>query len=138
MERPPKKRSSTIRLCCWSKRASPFNASSKATTSTPRILRKSYLVVEGQQASTSPAFSGPMPPRIVNQDLPHQLGGDRKEVSSILDAQVLPSQAHVSFVYQCRALQSMVGTFPIEVILSEPAQLIVDERDEGFERFLVS
>ena len=72
---------------------------------------------------------------MVDQNLPHKLGGNREEMGAVLPfRQVLLSQTHVSLVNQCGALQGVVGTFPLKIASGDPVEFAVDERHQCIER----
>ena len=52
------------------------------------------------------AFGSTAPPRLVNENLTHGLGGDAEKVGSVLIGfGAVPRQAHVHFVHKRRGLQ---------------------------------
>ncbi len=46
-------------------------------------------------------------------------------------------QPEVDLIDQCRGLQSKAGSFPTDISLREPTQLVVDQRHQPRERHLV-
>ena len=84
-------------------------------------------------------LGGGMSPRILHQDLAHQVSGNPEKVGAILPLRrILARQPHIGFVYQGRALQSVVGAFPLQVIVRQAAQFVVDHRHEDIECLTVS
>ena len=80
-----------------------------------------------------------MTARVVDENLPHKLGGNGKKMGAILPIrQVLLRHAHVCFVNQGGALQGMVGTFALKVAAGNAVEFAVDERHQRIERGLVS
>src|SRR5262249_31727359 len=68
---------------------------------------------------------------VIDQQEPHGPGSDRKEVSAVLPFDVLLlDQAEIGFVDERGGLQRVTGTLPLEVALSQPAQFVIDQRDE--------
>jgi len=62
------------------------------------------------------AFGREMRPRVIDEDAPHQLGGDAEELRAILPVGLmLVDQAQVRLVDQRRRLQSMIGSLAAQV-----------------------
>jgi hypothetical protein len=65
---------------------------------------------------------------VINQETSHYLRRDSKEVSPILPVDPrLVHQTEIGFMNQSRRLQSVIGTFPAEVIRRKLSQFIVDD-----------
>jgi len=47
-------------------------------------------------------------------------------------------QAQISFMHERGALQSVVRTFPPQVMMCHPAQLVIDKRNYSAQRFFVT
>jgi len=90
-------------------------------------------------SAPAPPFGGAPPPRLIHEDLPHQVRGDPEEVRPALPIRhVLRHQAQVRFVHQRRGRCRRRGAFVPKAVIGQTAQFPVDERDEKIERFLVS
>jgi len=62
------------------------------------------------------------PPCVVNQNSPHELGGNGKEMGAILPAHALViDEPQVGFVNQSRGLQGVAGALPAHVTPSQTA-----------------
>ena len=71
-------------------------------------------VFQSQLIDIAAALGGTMTTRVVDQNLAHELRGHSEEMSTILPLrQSLFGHAHVGFMNQGRALQSVVGTFAL-------------------------
>jgi hypothetical protein len=71
--------------------------------------------------------------------LAHQARGNRDEMRTILKFHPLTSQqSKVGLVNQGRALQSVIRSLGLEVVVSQAPQLFIDQGDEGTEGFLVA
>jgi len=51
---------------------------------------------------------------------------------------ILGDQANISFVDESGALQGVAGTLSLQVVVSDAAQLVINERHQGVERLAVS
>lgn len=68
---------------------------------------------------------------MVHQDLAHQLCGHCEKVSAILPLrQILFDHSDISFVYQGRALECVSGPFVAEIVLGDPPEFVVNERNK--------
>jgi hypothetical protein len=55
---------------------------------------------------------------VLHQDLPHQVGGNSKEVSAILPLwRTLSGQAKIGLVHEGRALQRVVAAFSLQIVM---------------------
>jgi hypothetical protein len=76
---------------------------------------------------------------MINQDSPHQLGRDAKEVSAILPTHLLlVYQPYVGLVDERRGLKGVSWVFPAHVAPCKLSELSVDERQKLIECRLVS
>ena len=74
-----------------------------------------------------------------HEDLAHHTGSHTEEMGTILPLRdVVAHQANVSFVDQSRALQGVVGTFALQVVVGDLTQFGVDQRNQIVERLLIS
>ena len=76
---------------------------------------------------------------MVDQDAPHQLGGNAEEVSAILPGHpLLADQPHVGFVDERRGLKRVPRALIAHVGGGDPAQLVVHERRQLLESIAIS
>ena len=117
MERPAKKRSSTIRP--W--RSSSSGQAVQRIVQAEQIdigadLRYGHGFVERQFDGARSALFGMLRARVVHQDAADHLGGDGVEVRAIAPLHVLlVHQAHEGFVDQRGALQGVVAALAAQV-----------------------
>src|ERR1700686_922183 len=96
-------------------------------------------VVQGEIAKASPTFVGSIGGRMVDKNLAHQLCGHGKEMGAILPLRkVLPDQTNICFVDQSGALQGMSGSLIAKIVLGDPPEFLIDERDQRIEGIAVS
>lgn len=77
------------------------------------------------------AFLGKIRPRVVDQDAPHRLGGDREEMRPILPVAIrLRDQAKVGFVHKRRRLQRMARTLLVHEMGRPAAEFTVNHRHQ--------
>jgi hypothetical protein len=68
---------------------------------------------------------------MVDEDASHHLCGYAEELRTVLPVhRLLIDQTQVSFVDERRRLQSVIGPFAAEIVLREPAQLVVHDWHE--------
>src|SRR6266496_2112746 len=76
---------------------------------------------------------------MVNHDAPHQLGGRRDKVAPALpDRLRIIDQPQVGFVENGGGLQGVAGALPAHVVVSEPVQFGLHQREQLLQRSLVS
>src|SRR6476620_204198 len=76
---------------------------------------------------------------MVNHDAPHQLRGRRDKVGSALpDRLRIIDQPQVGFVESRGGLQSVAGALPAHVMMGEPVQFGLHQREQLLQRSLVS
>jgi hypothetical protein len=76
---------------------------------------------------------------MLDQNLPHQLGADREEVFALLELTcALLFQAQIRLMHQGGALQGVARTFIPQVIVRNPSELVINERNRGAQRFVVA
>jgi hypothetical protein len=77
--------------------------------------------------------------RVINQDAAHQLCRDRKEVGSVMPLHMLLlDEPEVCFIYQSSRLQRVANTLSAHVAMGQPAQFLIDERQQAVECRLIS
>jgi hypothetical protein len=100
--------------------------------------RESVKILDGDPAP-SIAFAGPAFAGVVHQDLAHEPGGNGNEMRAILEVNRLAAQqTHVGLMHQGCALQRVVGTFGLKMVVGQTAKLFVNQRHEIAESFLVA
>ncbi len=68
------------------------------------------------------AFSGPMATRVIDQNAAHQLRGDAEEMSAVPPGRrLLIDQPKIIFVDQAGGLQSVIGSFALEITTRQAA-----------------
>jgi len=76
---------------------------------------------------------------IIDQNAPHQLGANAKELRAILPIRFsLVYELKVNIAYERRRLQGVTGTFLTEKAHGAPMQLVVNQREQLFERLAVA
>lgn len=102
-------------------------------------LRKQRLrFTESYPLKILATLGGSMPPRMIHENLPHQVRGDREEMCAVFDRKTLAQQAQVDLVDQSRALQSVFTAFAAQMMPRQLMQLAIDQGNEGVERLGVS
>jgi hypothetical protein len=77
------------------------------------------------------AFLRRVSPRVVDEDTPHHLCGDREEVAPAVEVHLaLIDEAQVGLVHQRGGLEGVVGTLVPQLPCRDPAELQVDEGQE--------
>ena len=76
---------------------------------------------------------------MVNHDAPHQLRGDRDKVGPALpDRLRVIDQPQIRFVDKRGGLQSVAGALPAHVMVGQPVQFGLHQREQLLKRSLVS
>ena len=106
----------------------------------PRVSRDEFLHrVQWHVGRTAPALLGVVLLGVVDQDAPHGLGGQRKEVlTAVPRRRVLVGQSEPSLVHQCRGVEGVAVPLTPEAGTGEPVQLRIDHRKEAMERTRVA
>jgi hypothetical protein len=77
------------------------------------------------------SFAGMTAPRMIHENLTHDVSRNREEMSTILPGTRLSAgKAHVCLMYQGRRLKSVARTFALHVGPSHTPHLVIDERNE--------
>jgi hypothetical protein len=126
---PPKKRNSTTWACVVERHQ--VHAASGTT-------RQAVEILHGHELVAATPLLGAAGPGVIHQNASHGAGGHTEEVGAILEAAAVVGQAHVGFVDQRRRLQGVIGPFPAHGRLGQPAQLVVEDVEEGRTRLLVA
>jgi hypothetical protein len=85
------------------------------------------------------AALGLAPTRNVDEHSAHHLRRHTKEVAAVLPTHLVPSQqTKTDLVHESRRLERDVRTLAGEIAERHPVQFIVDERDQPFERALIT
>jgi len=103
-----------------------------------RSWRRNGVVQLERQFTFSP-FLPQLSARVIDEDTPHQLRGNREEMPTILPVDLaLAEQLHVGFVDDHRGLEAIVAPFAREMARGQRVQLVIDQRDEPVERVLTA
>ena len=85
------------------------------------------------------ALRGGAGARGIDENSPHDRRGDREKVGAVLPVHGAGvHQPHVRFVHERGRIRAGAGPFLPDVLPSEPAQVVVDERRQALERRLVA
>ena len=96
--------------------------------------REGEHFVERHGRHTSAAFLAAMPPRMVDENLPHQVRGHAIEMRAAFPfRRVLRYEPHVRLVDQGCRLQSVGGVLVAEVVGGQTTQFVVDDRNQQLE-----
>src|SRR5260370_38611821 len=78
------------------------------------------------------------PAGVINQNAPHNLGGDGKELRTVFPANVLPiDHPQVSLVDKCGGLQGVIGALVLHIRRGEMAQVFIDNFEQLARRAVV-
>ena len=92
-------------------------------------------VIKGDSYRRTRALARQMIARVVDQDAPHHLRRDAKEVAPILPGySILSNQPHEGFMDKRRRLERMILTFASQVGPRSPPQLVINERQHSVAR----
>jgi hypothetical protein len=84
-------------------------------------------------------FYVPSPPRVVDQNVAHQLRGHGEEVSTILPTNTLRARkANIGLVNQRRGLERVALALALHVAMRDASYLVVDQRGQAIEGRTVS
>ena len=132
--RPAKYRSSTTRAF----RSSVFREERQRLVQSDDIRRRlrphDRDVVQRDVDGAAAAFGVAAGPRIVDENAPHDLRGQREEVGAIVEIRPpLIDQPEVRFVDERAGLQGMIGAFAAHQAMGHAMQLVVNELDQTIE-----
>jgi hypothetical protein len=71
---------------------------------------------------------------MIDEDMAHDLGSNREELSAVVPSLIPATQANVCFMHQRGGLKSVSGAFPPQVPGRALPQLRIDEREELISR----
>jgi hypothetical protein len=92
-------------------------------------------VLERHPLRVIAAFRGAVPPRVIDQDAAHHLGGDPVEVRAASPVDIaLFDEAQVCLVNECRRLQRVAGALVAKPARGDLAQFRVHEWQQAIER----
>ena len=135
MVRPPKKRSSTRRACSGSSCSRRSSASSSATRSIDGDAAGDERLVQRDARLRAAALLRAAGARPLDQDLAHRVRGDRAEVRAVLPAlRAILHQPQVGLVDERRRLERLARTLAAQIRRRQPAQLLVDDRQQRVDR----
>jgi hypothetical protein len=76
---------------------------------------------------------------VVDENLAHEASSDSDKVGATASAEgVLPSEAQVGFMNQGSGLQGVAGALALQMMVSEGAEILVDQGDEGLQGVFVA
>src|SRR5437667_4396959 len=87
IDRPPKKRSSTMRLC-WGSGAQAFHGVIQSQQVDLAFFGDSDGFIERQLGRSRAAFGGIVAAGVINQDVPDGLRGDTEEMRAVFPAHI--------------------------------------------------
>src|SRR5215207_7931017 len=90
-------------------------------------------------ASAAPAFLALLAARVVHKNASHRFGGGPKKVGAALPAFLVRAhEAQPCFMDKCGRLEGVTGGFGSHLVAGEPAQLVVDERQQLIRRLCIA
>src|SRR6185312_8169883 len=104
-----------------------------------RLHRQVGNLVESQPDEPAAVLRVLTSPRAVDENPPHDPGGDSEEVDAVppLDGLEI-AQPHEGVVDQIARLEGRPSSLLVEVVAGEPAQVVVDQRNQLVERTLIA
>jgi len=94
-----------------------------------------HCVLQLDVDNAGATFVGKLAPRVVDQDPPHHLRGDREEVPAVVPVDLaLSEQLDVRLVHHGGRLHPVVSPFVRQLPGCEHPQLVVDNRHQPVER----
>ncbi len=142
----------TIRMPSGLKHAAPHPFQVEQDISRPRIPHLRRVVatagddpraVRAERSASHPARvsfqveNGLTRPRVPNQHPPHRLGGRGEEMGFAVEL-LIPDQPHVRLMNQGGGVECVPRSFSSHPRGREPAQFVVDEREEVGGRLLIT
>jgi hypothetical protein len=102
------------------------------------LLWKRDGVIESQSASAASALDRAAAARIFHKNLPHYVRRNSEEVRAILPwRRILSRETQIGLVYERGALQRVITSFLMQVVMRQSPQFVIDQRHQRFERFAV-
>ena len=139
---PAKNRSSTTRHCRTSNEDNASRASSSASTSTLDVdvgAATPSRLVQADHRGAAATLAGPLSTGVVDEDLTHQPGRQRKEVRAALQRHPIHiDETQEDLVDERRRLETVSGTFPPEMAARHAPQIVIQQRKQAVERRGVS
>ena len=134
----PAKNRSPRRHCRASKEDNASNASSRASTSTLDVGAAAGSTSSGDHGGAA-ALIGPFSAGVIDEDLAHQPGRDRKEVRPIRRRHAIHiHESQEDLMHESRRLEDVSWRFPSETTARHPAQLVIHQWNQAVERRGVS
>ena len=106
-----------------------------------RIAQERHIVsvLERDGTVVTAALQARACPRVIHQNAPHRLRGDRKEVVAIRGGELaLVQQPEVDLVDERCGRKRVTGRLAAELSPSHLTQLVVNERYESLQRFTIA
>ena len=106
-------------------------AASRSSSSTSRCRHLDEAFVEGDAQPAARSLGHLPASRVIDQDAPHHLRGQTKEMRAVLPRDgFLAQQAHEGFMHQCRGLQRVIRSLASQIRRRLALQLVVHDRHE--------
>jgi len=103
------------------------------------LLGQWCVVGESHDFHVAAAFSGVPSARLIDQDLPHQTRGEREKVRPVAQLDAIEiNQPQVRLVNERRRLEHVPSRLRSETCVRDPAQFVIDERNEALQRVAVA
>ena len=139
IERPPKKRNSTIWLCFGSSRARPVKASSKAIRSKVRPLAGAIASSKAMAVTAGAALGSVACALVTHENLAHEQGADGDEMLTILKLRcVVLLETQIGLMHQRSGLQSMARACLTQVLMRYLAQIIVQPGNQSPQSLVIA
>ena len=104
----------------------------------PPIAKHRYSFIERHLTPFASALVIATGPGAIHQYATHQLSRNGKEMGAILPAHIFQiDKPLIRFVDQGRGLQRVCAALPHHMSVREPVQLVINERDQPVQRFLL-
>ena len=101
-------------------------------------LRGQLEVVELYRSDPAATLDACLRPAAIDQDTAHQARRDREEVRAVFEGGLDPNEPQKGLMHQRRGGERLAWAFAREVVLCQPAQLVINERHESRQGFAVS
>ena len=103
------------------------------------VGRRSGRVVQADHRGAAATLVGPLSTGVIDEDLAHQPGRQRKEVRPAVQRHAVHiHESQEDLVDESRRLEGVSGRFPPEMAARHPPQLVILQRNQAVERRGVS
>src|SRR5262249_57440371 len=97
-----------------------------------RVRGRRHDVIQGDAVPAAAVLGAPLPPGVVHQDVTHGFGRCGEEVAAAVPVPFQAThQAEISLVDQGGGLESLSGLLVGQFLGGQPAQLLVDQRQDA-------